>query len=666
MAPDASPVIVQTNDTIDTIIARIRAVGAPLVQLVVPEGFTALQTLAGFAELRLVLARDAIDLLVISEDEKIVAAARRLNFETLEIGSTMPSAARPIAVAAASASPARPNGRNGATIVLPETLSEDARLLDLIERMPTDDPYVELGLPYQADDLLDDAPPAPSYYPADDLPAATAAALDEDWDTDLDDAGAIHDSYAHPAPAPESARASAASAPVAASTALDRQRTRSGEVYLPPPAPSQAARRNPWMLLVPLLLVALVVAGAALWYLNGRTTVTIYPPPDTANNRTFTNEIIPLNESDTPNPAAIQAQQVSTDADVTVEGTAQLQAMPVGVARGGVTIYNALGQPFNLPEGTEFVGRNPQGQQVRFLIDAPITVPQAVTVATLAGSTTTNGRADAAITARSPGSASNIPESSIIEIDVPGQAPITSGGQISFTSGPISGGSEEQVYIVTQKDVEAVLGDALSKLYAVAGEKLAAKANGATIDPSTIYPDPTALGEASNYEVPVITPPVGQQTDQNSPTFKVMVRSQFDALATPADQPIARQLATVAPTYFQQRGSLPPCDEPSIAVERQHWDGKRLMIDGAISCKPNPNLPVETISKVRTAIRGQTREAAAAGLDELQRQGVIGGYKLPERATLPGLDLLLNLVTTQAPADAPTQEPATPAVTPGA
>ena len=82
-------------------------------------------------------------------------------------------------------------------------------------------------------------------------------------------------------------------------------------------------------------------------------------------------------------------------------------------------------------------------------------------------------------------------------------------------------------------------------------------------------------------------------------------------------------------------------------VDAIHWDGERLTIDGAINCQSPGGLPAETLAKVRDAVRGQSREAAENNLRSLQDQGLIGGYQLPDRASLPRFDFLLNVVVGQ-------------------
>ena len=135
------------------------------------------------------------------------------------------------------------------------------------------------------------------------------------------------------------------------------------------------------------------------------------------------------------------------------------------------------------------------------------------------------------------------------------------------------------------------------------------------IDATTITPSAKRLGDPKNYDPPLVEPPIGQPVDPNNPVFKVTVRANFNALATPTGTSVADQLGTVVKKYFAQRADT-PCkagERPGQRVERSRWDGektddrRRDQLPTAIG-----GLPPETISKVRDAVRGQPRDAAEA------------------------------------------------------
>src|SRR6185295_4284843 len=137
-----------------------------------------------------------------------------------------------------------------------------------------------------------------------------------------------------------------------------------------------------------------------------------------------------------------------------------------GVAKGVVTIVNTVENPVPLPKDTELIGQNASGNEVRFTLDADAIVPPAVTSTSLTGRSTTYGQIDVGVTARSPGSASNVGENSIKQILIPGQQPIVSdSSNFLIRHPPITGGGEQPVQIVTDADVQRVLGEALTGLY---------------------------------------------------------------------------------------------------------------------------------------------------------------------------------------------------------
>jgi hypothetical protein len=358
----------------------------------------------------------------------------------------------------------------------------------------------------------------------------------------------------------------------------------------------------------------------------------------------------------------VQAVPVSTGAEATVTGEIQKETLsPVGTAKGEVTIINTIGSPVPIPRGSEFIGKNSAGQEVRFSLDNDVTVPGATSTSSLSGSSTTYGQIAAGVTARSPGSASNIDVNSITQLLIPGQQPIVSqNSNFIFQNAPIGGGSELPQKIVTEADVQAVLGQALTALYGNGLQALRSQIDETkvAIDATTIAPSVEALGDPKNYDPPLVEPAIGQPLDPNNPVFKVTVRANFNALATPTDRSVTDQLQTVVPQYFFQRSDR-PCkanERQGTRVDASRWDGGKLTIDGAISCAPIGGLPPETIVKVKDAVRGQSRDAAITGLETLKQEGLIGDYQLPDRAQFPRFDWL---ITVQPAAAQPAQPQST-------
>jgi len=673
-AVESALVPVDTEDTIDSIFAKVRNARAASVQLLVPDDTAALQTPRGFERLRRRLEAEGITLLVISSDAQTLEAARRNQFVTMAVQGTRVQTPHSDADSAA---------RRYATRVLPETPIDDhdAAFLDALDHVSAQDRYIDL--PDEDAEL---------YAALDDLPDTTqrhdtgrrtksadeqfAASLDEWSDLSTDETVAARN-YAGAAPrrygaddvdlsdddlarqrgsrrtAAQRSRADLRANPARGATAGRRRASTAGRAYEDELEAYPAPRRNWLRSLLPLAILGLVVLALAVWVLTSRTTVAIAPPETAASAHPFKGEIIPLN----PNGAsttAIQAVPVVADAEATTTGTVQTETVsPATTAHGEVTIVNTIENAVPLPKGAEFIGKNAAGEEVRFTLDADVTVPPAVTTTSLAGRSTTYGQINVAVTARSPGSASNVGENAIKQILIPGQQPIVSdSSNFLLRHTAIGGGSDQPQRIVTEADVQAVLQQVLTTLYSNGVQQLRSKIDESkfAIDATTISPSAAELGDPDVFGPLVVEPAIGQPVaDPNNPVFTVTARAHFKALSTPSGQAVTTQLQTAAPQYFAQRSDHPckPSETQATRVEAIHWDGEKLAIDGVINCQSVAGLPPETIAKVREAVKGQSREAAEASLRSLQQQGLIGAYQLPDKSSFPRFDFLLNVVEGQ-------------------
>jgi hypothetical protein len=426
------------------------------------------------------------------------------------------------------------------------------------------------------------------------------------------------------------------------------------------PAVVPVPRRSSGLLsaLVVALVVVVAVVVGALWLLSTRVSVTVYAPEARVHEVPIADEVIPYDPNPQPaSSAVVQAAPVTAEATYTVTGQVANQAIsPTGRAHGVVTIVNTIEQALTLPEGTEFVGTNAQGAEVRLAIDAPQTIPGATTTASISGRTTTYGQAQVAVTARSPGAASNVPQNGIKQILLPGQNLITCGSSNFICQNePIEGGTDEPQWIVSEADVQRVLGDALTGLYNAGVLSLREQTAGGSsvIDPSTINPDDKMLGQPENYEPPLVTPAIGQPADPNTRQFTVTVRTRFNALAVPSERLLLQQLATVTPAHFAQRNP-PLCaasEVPAPRIDQAIWDGVSLKVSGSMVCTPQAGIAPEVRLQVRDALRGKSRAEAVAALDQLQQQGLIGSYSLPADATqMPPFDPLLDINFVEVPA----------------
>jgi hypothetical protein len=659
MAEDSAIVFVAPDDSTDSIARKIREAGARSVQLLVPDGTPALQALGGFVRLRQALDRAGVGLLVISSDEKILNAARLNQFEIMGV------------TGARVGPPSDDSGRGGGrppggrpTVPFDD---QDAEFLDALDQMEPADYYAGAAdddLSATLDDLSDAVAPAPVGRAArDDEFAAAFDALPlgdrrhapaDDWSDP-------------PSRASTGSQRRLRSAELAAGTsrgsrATTRELTRTGSLaprerqQLDDELAEDLAPRRGLGIAIPLLVMLLVVAGVLVWYLRSRVTIAVAPPQTSVSQRDFTNEVLPLAGSADKSQGAVQAAPVSATAEFVVQGQVISETLtPAGSAKGTVTLINQIEQPIPLPEGTQFIAVKEGDQQVRFKLDQPATIPPATTTSSLSGRSTNFGTIEVAVTALSPGSASNIGENAIKMLVLPGQEPITTDtSNFILRNAPIGGGSEERVRIVTEDDVRQALPAALTGLYAAGREALQGSAGaGQEIDPVSIHPNADEIAQPEGYEI-VVEPPVGARVEPNNPNFNVTVRARFSGLAAPRGRLVGEQIKGALQVHFAT--PCKPAERASIEVADYRWDGQRLAVDGTITCAPSTGLAPSTINRVKLAVIGRPRAEAERNLRTLQQEGLIGAYSLPEREQFPRLDFLLTVVQAQ-PAPTPTPTP---------
>jgi hypothetical protein len=665
MAEDSTIVFVAPEDSIDSIVRKIRDTHTRSVQLLVPDGTPALQALSGFLRLRQALERDLVSLLVISSDEKTLNAAQLSQFDTVGVTGARVG---PPAVDLGGRLPARPPGGRP-TVPFDD---EDAEFLDALDQMEPADPYAATDddLSATIDDLSDAVAPAPvgrrardddefaaafdAIAPFDDRRRAPA----DDWDIAPGRATTGSQRRARSADlsvAP--GRNSRTTRELTRTGALARRDSRAGRQALDDEiAEDLAPRRSSWGIVILLLILLVAVAGALVWYLRSRVTIVVTPPRASVSQREFAGEVIPLAGSADKSQGAVQAAPVGAAAEFIVQGQVISETLsPAGRAQGAVTIYNTVSQNIELPQGTEFIATTERGSEARFTLDAPATVPGAVSSSSVSGSSVTNGRVDVAVTARSPGSASNVGENAIKQIVIPGQQPITTdSSNFLIRHAPIGGGSEELLRIVTQDDVRRTLSEALNGLYAAGREALQGQINAQQeIDPISIHPNADEIAQPESYEI-VVEPAVGAQVDPNNPNFKVTVRTRFSGLAAPRGRLVGDQIKEALLQHFT--APCRPSERASVDLADYRWDGQRLTADGTITCTPSAGLAPQTINRVKLAVIGKPRAEAQRNLQALQRDGLIGEYALPDRDPLPRLEFLLTVVEDQ-PAPQPTPTP---------
>jgi hypothetical protein len=632
--PASAVVPVVPADTLDGIVARVRAARASSVQLLVPEGIPALQGRRSFTALRLILQRDGISVMVISPDAAVLEAARAGGLDTMEVGDTSP--ARPVMTAPATPPPARP------------AIDErDAAFLRALDQVPSQEQYAGLSdadaaFAASLDDLSEAVAPIASNAVEKTTPLPGAAssrrisAADIRLSPEEERRAATHETGRRNDAAP---RRTAGQRRAAAPTMRTARR---------PAAPARTGDRTTMIgVAVAVLIVALLIAFG--WYQANRVSIIVGPPVMQSRSQPFRDEVIPITTADPgANPSSVQAAVVQADATFTVQGQVTGETLaPVGRATGQVRIINVVEQPFPLPEGTELLGANPNGAEVRFAIEGAVTVPPAVTTVSDRGRSTTYGEIVVTVVARSSGSASNVGANALTQLLIPGMQPIISDrGNLLIRHDAIGGGSEQMQRIVTEADVQRVLGEALTGLYNAGMQQLARQIdqNLLAIDPTTIFPSSIDLAQPEAYNPPLIEPPIGQSVDPANPVFRLTVSTRFSALATPRDRLVSRQLEQVVPQHFLQRNTLCNLNERvGFDVAGWRWDGSKLMINGAVTCLEYGTITADTLNEIERALVGASRSNAETILQQFAQQGLISDYSLPAIQTLPGFGFLIDV-----------------------
>jgi len=619
----AALVLVLPEDSADTVIAKLRATGALSVQLLVSEGAVAMRRPEVAARIYDLATAEGIDLMLISSDQPTVAAAQQGGIPTL--------------------------------------LVDDARVLAPGRSNRTDRP----ASPYSTR-VIERQPP-PAYKPAPKAPLARPVTpADEDLYALEGIAAALNDRAPPAPPARSDAELLAASlgrelAPAPPPAQPRRAPPPAQPRRAPPPSPSPlptaaaaAPRRRAWQIfaLIGGLLVLLLVIGGVL-FLNSGVTVTVAAPlrPDAV--KPFVALPVPLVAAGAGvGGSAVEAEALGSDVAVSQTGEVTESTLtPSSSASGVVNLLNSSAQALLLPAGSEFIAVKADGQEVPFVSNVDVLVPGATTSDQGAQIVTTRGQAEVPVTAKSPGSASNVEANTVRRIVPPGgQGFNTDTGSLRVSNPPISGGSEQEVRIVKDSDAQALLAPALEQLDAEARRQLEglAQQRGLSVDASTILPRRADLEQLQGFEYKV-DPPAGTTLDAANPRFVLTAQARYSALATPAGKGLREQLGPAVTEQLRQSGELQPGDCRAPAVTGWRWDGESLLVDGQItpdtqSPRCQGGLDAEALAQVREAVRGKSREQADAALQALQAQGVIGDYSLPEGVRqLPRFDWQLSI-----------------------
>lgn len=682
VADETALILVLPGDTSDTLLQKMKQSGARRVQLLVPEGVAGLQQRPQLEHLHTLAVRQRIELTLISSDQRTLQAARLGGIETLEVEDAH-------VVAPAQSPPTKPAPNRGlghepARDSVPHHIADDlsagdAAFLDALDDLDAMPSSRNVDVAPEDADLFAaleslSAPARPSNRGA---PSA-----DDDFADALDSIGVDEEelrstsprSSATPPAAPrrirpedielsaeEKARATQTGRRTATPTPPRPERGtptpaasgRRSSIYDEESAPPLRPRPRQQVLIPALIALILLaaVAVAAFMFMGNGVTVRVSPPVRSEELEPISALPVPLVALGSASTTAVEAESITSEVAVNVSGQITETTMaPSGTARGTVTLYNSNTQAVTLPAGSEFIAVKPDGQEVPFVSGIDITMPPAVTTDQGAQIVTTRGLATVEVSARSAGSGSNVDANSISRIVVPGgQTFSVNSGSLLVQHGPLSGGSEDQVRIVKDSDVQVLLAQGLAQLEAQALQQLQgiATTRGLQLETTTLMPRRIDLEQIQGVSY-IVSPDIGQTVDPLNPTFTVTIQAHYSALITPLGTQIQQQLGAALTEELRQMGLLKPGDCKAPAITGWVWNGERLMIDGHIG--PNtsdpacgPGISDATLQQVRAAIRGKSRAEAEIALKALQEQGLIGTYVLPDVQQLPGWDFQLHV-----------------------
>lgn len=668
------------SSSVDEIIQLVRNSGASRVELLVPNDTAALQSIAGNETLREAAKAAGIHVTIFTSDEKTTHAARFAKLDVIGVGGA-------VAAPGPGTRPRRPTGQlravqSPAPPPTPRTAEPAPRRPAQTPPAPRPQPAPQPPTPAPATaepdffsqlEAFDQSPPrgqqspggAVLYDAPGDLGVQRPANNDDEWETAF---GALDDTMASEAPAdlppsPRTARRARREEPpverlerpTLLGAMLGRLPGRQRRAPVAEPAddgmtrmsrpdrtPEEAAARRRQgrnLVLWPLVAILGLVAVAALGYyalngdfnLGGRPTVTITPPLNSTEAVELPEQIVPLVTEPVTSDTSInvQGQLVTSDESRAVQGNvSQTVLAPIGFARGTITLRNRSSQPVTIAAETPV---SAGGQQ--FVIESDVTVPAAT--ATDVG--ITFGVAEASLVAQTPGGQGNIPVGTISQI--PGL-----GGTIAVAqNAPFSGGTDQEVRLVSIDDVNRVLPDAVSQLYEqgvrnltqkvqqIPGFEIVASADTAPITPTR----ETLRGSLSEDQIQVF-PPIGQVSEDG--TFTVQVSQTFAALAAPRDISIDQQIQRAVTAQVRQARP----DLQNATIEIRGWrrvdngNGQQLAVN-AVAVPPGgyQQLSEEFRADIAQNLAGKTREEAQAYLDSLQAENRISAFTLPEDIAEP-------------------------------
>lgn len=652
--------------TVDEIVAQVVGPRNRQVELLVPNGTTALQSADGCAALRKAADEAGIHVLVFTADEQTLRAASSAGLDVLPVG-------RPIAPPdrlqrrgprrpASPFPPAVPPGDNNGAYgggAAPEPVFSAPR-----PRMPVDGAVPsrqgQASSPVSDADFLaglaafeqaqaDDVPARGTMLATDegailfDAPGdlgvpRPVAADDEGWETAFDELGVTMASEPE-SPLPLPPRVPGPDVPTGREPGLSRRaasglpdgsprRPKGGMLTARDDgrsqrqaAPDQARepRQRRWRsLLWPLVMLGLVAVIGGGWIGATRLgfglagpSIMLTPAVPQAQAQQVNGVIIPVRPDVAKDASsyALQGAVVEQPVNIAVAGEAISTTLtPIGRARGTLFLRNTLSQAVTVRAGTPV----PAANGVQFVVAQTATVPAAA--ASLDG--VTYGRGEVALVATIPGASGNISAGSITSI--PGFE-----GTLRVEQGEFTGGSDQEVRIVRVEDVNRVLPEAISRLYAAGLQALQDKApGGLQLSTATITPTLESLQQLQGVEYGVF-PPIGGVTPDG--TFRVEVRATFGGVAEPAGAPLQQQLPVAVHNQLVNTGKI--AADAQVQVKDWTVANGGLRVDALVAPAARVKaLSPDFLREVERAIAGKPRNEATAYLQGLVKAGTIQSF----------------------------------------
>jgi hypothetical protein len=690
-ADDTALILALPDETAESLLRKAEQAGVRRVQLLIPDDVPGLQQQVQFERLRALALRSGLELTVISSDPQTLRAARLSQIETMQVRNAhvvvppqapvVPPPVNPYATRVLNREETR---GDRARPMATDLSASDAAFLDALDDLDAMPPPRSVGPAAGDEDLFASLESISAPHDS-RTPRRGATSSDDDF-LDALDSLSIDDEEELRRPTPRRTETPPATPKrirpedIELSDAEKARAKQAGRVTTaPPPRPTRAAtepqsrdaaprrsqldaefrqaaprRQNKLIPAAFIIALLVIIAIAANQILSAKTTVIVSPPARPELIEPIKAMPIPLAAPGSGSTGtAVLAEAIAHDVVVSVSGQiAEGTMSPSGTARGSISLISMNPQPITLPAGSEFIAVKADGQEVPFVSAGDVVVPPATTSDQGNQVVTTKGTASIEVVARSAGSASNVDANSIRKIVLPGgQTFHVEVGALVVRNDPISGGSEEQVRIVKDSDVQRLLGDGLVKLDEQARQQFQSLANARKLqlEPTTMTPRRADLEQLQGFEYSV-SPSVGETVNPADPTFVLSLTAHYSALATSPGTPLTDQIGKVLTEQLRQANRLQPGDCKAPAITSWMWDGTRLTVSGQIG--PNtkdpacgPKLSDSALQQVRDAVRGKPQAEAKAALQSLVQKGLISNYSLPSVDRLPGWDFQLRIET---------------------